>query len=65
MGDAYRSFLHVHAASSRKDREQITPFLLLDQAAWHSANALKVPSNISFLQLPPWRKRLSRYRSIT
>jgi hypothetical protein len=28
------------------------------RAAWHGANALKIPSNISFLQLPPWRKRL-------
>jgi len=52
MGDAYRSFLHVHAASSRKDREQIFPFLLLDQAAWHSADALKVRSDITFLQIP-------------
>jgi hypothetical protein len=26
---SYRSFLHVHAASSRKDREHITPLFLL------------------------------------
>ena len=28
------------------------PILLLDQAGWHGAKALKVPSNISLLQLP-------------
>src|SRR5437867_3503021 len=27
--------------------------LLLDQAGWHGAKALKVPNNISLLQLPP------------
>src|SRR5262249_54643307 len=27
--------------------------LLLDQAGWHGAKALKVPTNISLLQLPP------------
>jgi putative transposase len=27
--------------------------ILLDQAGWHGAKALKVPSNISLLQLPP------------
>ena len=26
---------------------------LLDQAGWHGAKALKVPNNISLLQLPP------------
>jgi hypothetical protein len=53
--DAYRSFLHVHAASSRKECEQLTPFLVLYlhflssiKAAWHGANALKIPSKISF-----------------
>ena len=36
---------------------KITPgahaILLLDQAGWHGAKALKVPNNISLLQLPP------------
>src|SRR5262249_37889980 len=36
---------------------KITPgahaILPLDQAGWHGAKALKVPSNISLLQLPP------------
>ena len=36
---------------------KITPgahaVLLLDQAGWHGAKALKVPNNISLLQLPP------------
>jgi hypothetical protein len=36
---------------------KITPgahaILLLDQAGWHGAKALKVPSNISLLQVPP------------
>src|SRR5262245_45379618 len=27
--------------------------ILLDQAGWHGAKALKVPNNISLLQLPP------------
>jgi hypothetical protein len=34
--------------------------LLLDQAGWHGAKALKVPSNISLLQLP--RARTQRPR---
>ena len=36
---------------------KVTPgahaILLLDQAGWHGAKALKVPSNISLLPLPP------------
>jgi hypothetical protein len=27
--------------------------LILDQAGWHGAKELKIPSNISILQLPP------------
>ena len=36
---------------------KVTPgahaIVLLDQAGWHGAKALKVPNNISLLQLPP------------
>src|SRR5262249_31438502 len=45
---------------------KITPgahaILLLDQAGWHGAKALKVPTNISLLQLPPTPARTQRPR---
>src|ERR671911_11720 len=36
--------------------------LLLDQAGWHGAAALKVPSNISLLPLPPRSPELNSPR---
>src|SRR6516164_6794968 len=50
--------LPVRCGLSRtRSRRKITPgahaILLLDQAGWHGAKALKVPNNISLLQLPP------------
>jgi transposase len=47
---------------------KITPgahaILLLDQAGWHGAKALKVPSNISLLQLPPRAPELNGQENI-
>ena len=33
--------------------------LILDQAGWHGAKALRVPDNISLLPLPPDRPELN------
>lgn len=33
--------------------------LVLDQAGWHVAGALKVPSNITLLRLPPYSPELN------
>src|SRR6266516_679638 len=38
--------------------------LLLDQAGWHGAKALKVPNNISLLQLPPRAPELNGRENI-
>jgi DDE superfamily endonuclease len=38
--------------------------LLLDQAGWHGAKALKVPNNISLLQLPPREPELNGQENI-
>ena len=47
---------------------KITPgahaILLLDQAGWHGAKALKVPSNISLLQFPPRAPELNSQENI-
>src|SRR5947209_13653342 len=39
--------------------------LLLDQAGWHGAKALKVPNNISLLQLPPRAPELNGQENIS
>jgi hypothetical protein len=55
-----------HAAPSRRDRNQSrprsTPFL--DQAGWHGAKALVVPSNISLVPLPPRAPELNGQENI-
>jgi transposase len=33
--------------------------LVLDQAGWHTAKALKVPSNLTLLPLPPYSPELN------
>lgn len=33
--------------------------LVLDQAGWHTAKALKIPENISLLYLPPYSPELN------
>src|SRR5262249_11926049 len=38
--------------------------ILLDQAGWHGAKALKVPNNISLLQLPPRAPELNGQENI-
>src|SRR5262249_36853419 len=38
--------------------------ILLDQAGWHGARALKVPNNISLLQLPPRAPELNGQENI-
>jgi transposase len=60
----YRS----HAASSRRDRHEGHPgahaILILDQAGWHGAKDLQVPSNISLLPLPPRSPELNSQENI-
>jgi hypothetical protein len=55
--------LHLNEIATK-----ITPgahaILLLDQAGWHGAKALKVPSNISLLQLPPRAPELNGERPL-
>src|SRR5262249_4598614 len=47
---------------------KVTPgahaIVLLDQAGWHGAKALKVPSNISLLLLPPRAPELNSQENI-
>ncbi len=47
---------------------KVTPgahaILLLDQAGWHGAKALKVPSNISLMPLPPRAPELNGQENI-
>ena len=47
---------------------KVTPgahaILLLDQAGWHVAKALKVPSNISLLPLPPRSPELNPVENV-
>ena len=38
--------------------------LILDQAGWHGARELKIPSNISLLQLPPRAPELNSQENI-
>src|SRR6516162_2221314 len=55
-----------YAASPRRDRNQpgAHAILLLDQAGWHGAKALKVPNNILLLQLPPRAPELNGQENI-
>ena len=47
---------------------KVTPrahaIVLLDQAGWHGAKALKVPSNISLLLLPPRAPELNGQQNV-
>ena len=47
---------------------KVTPgahaIVLLDQAGWHGAKALKVPSNISLMPLPPRAPELNGQENI-
>ncbi len=38
--------------------------MLLDQAAWHTANALEVPDNITLMPLPPRSPELNPTENI-
>jgi hypothetical protein len=38
--------------------------LILDQAGWHTAKALKIPSNISILPLPPGAPELNPQENV-
>ncbi|MGH9693831.1 MAG: transposase [Bryobacteraceae bacterium] len=38
--------------------------LILDQAGWHGAKELKIPGNISLLQLPPRAPELNSQENI-
>ena len=55
--------LHLDEIASK-----VTPgahaILILDQAGWHGAKDLKIPSNISLLPLPPRSPELNRQENI-
>src|SRR2546423_13533469 len=50
--------------SMRSQPKSLRAILLLDQAGWHGAKALKVPNNISLLQLPPRAPELNGQENI-
>jgi len=60
--------LRSHAAPSRRNRNKVAPgahaILVLDQAGWHGAKALVVPSNISLVPLPPRAPELNGQENI-
>ena len=54
--DAMQQFLDRFAATIGED-EHVA--MVLDQAGWHGANALQVPSNITLVPLPPYSPELN------
>ena len=54
--DAMQQFLDRFAATIGKN-EHVA--MVLDQAGWHGAKALRVPSNITFVALPPYSPELN------
>jgi transposase len=44
---------------SQEAGEQVHVVLVLDQAGWHIAKELQVPSNITLLHLPPYSPELN------
>jgi len=55
--EAMQEFLDRFAKTIRDD-EHVA--MVLDQAGWHGANALRVPDNITLLPLPPYSPELNR-----
>jgi len=54
--EAMQEFLDRFAKTIRDD-EHVA--MVLDQAGWHGANALRVPDNITLLPLPPYSPELN------
>ena len=54
--DAMQQFLDRFATTIGED-EHVA--MVLDQAGWHGAKALRVPSNITFMALPPYSPELN------
>lgn len=54
--DAMQQFLDRFAATIGED-EHVA--MVLDQAGWHGAKALQVPSNITLVPLPPYSPELN------
>ena len=55
--------LHL-AEISKAVKPRAHAVILLDQAGWHSARALKVPDNITLLPLPPRSPELNPVENI-
>ena len=55
--------LHLDEIATRVT-EGAHAILILDQAGWHGAKELKIPSNISILQLPPRAPELNSQENI-
>ena len=53
---AMSRFLAAFAASLRGDTHAV---LVLDQAGWHGAKALKVPETVTLVPLPPYSPDLN------
>jgi DDE superfamily endonuclease len=54
--EAMQAFLDRFAATIGED-EHVA--LILDQAGWHGAHALRVPANIPLVPLPPYSPELN------
>ena len=56
--------LHLDEIATKVTPGAQHAILLLDQAGWHGAKALKVPSNISLMPLPPRAPELNGQENI-
>jgi len=54
--EAMQEFLDQFAATIGQDEHIV---LILDQAGWHGAGALRVPASITLLPLPPYSPELN------
>jgi transposase len=54
--EAMQEFLDQFAATIGEDEQVV---LILDQAGWHGAHALRVPASITLVPLPPYSPELN------
>ncbi len=54
--EAMSLFLARFSAERRPDEHAV---MVLDQAGWHGARALKIPSNVTLVPLPPYAPELN------
>jgi hypothetical protein len=54
--EAMQMFLDMFAATLMLDEHAA---LVIDQAGWHTAGALRIPNNISLIYLPPYSPQLN------